>query len=89
MHLNATGQSWDQLLVTRAGIDDIDEKKVEWYLTRRETTRNVAKPQDMSQTALLRNIGGLSDEDIPTHAGILFFWQVSQRFCQNAQLRVC
>ena len=35
MHLNATGQSWDQLLVTRAGIDDIDEKKVEWYLTRR------------------------------------------------------
>ena len=41
MHLNATGQSWDQLLVTRAGMDDIDEKKVEWYLTRRETIRNV------------------------------------------------
>ncbi len=88
MHLNATGQSWDQLLVTRAGIDDIDEKKVEWYLTRRETTRNVAKPQDMSQTALLRNIDGLSDEDIPTHAGILFFSKYPQRFFQNAQLRV-
>ncbi len=88
MYLNATGQSWDQLLVTRAGIDDIDEKKVEWYLTRRETTRNVAKPQDMSQTALLRNIDGLSDEDIPTHAGILFFSKYPQRFFQNAQLRV-
>ena len=88
MHLNATGQSWDQLLVTRAGMDDIDEKKVEWYLTRRETTRNVAKPQDMSQTALLRNIDGLSDEDIPTHAGILFFSKYPQRFFQNAQLRV-
>ncbi|MCY4569136.1 MAG: helix-turn-helix domain-containing protein [Candidatus Poribacteria bacterium] len=88
MHLNATGQSWDQLLVTRAGIDDIDEKKVEWYLIRRETTRNVAKPQDMSQTALLRNIDGLSDEDIPTHAGILFFSKYPQRFFQNAQLRV-
>ena len=88
MHLNATGQSWDQLLVTRAGIDDIDEKKVEWYLTRRETTRNVAKPQDMSQTALLRNIDGLNDEDIPTHAGILFFGKYPQRFFQNAQLRV-
>ena len=88
MHLNATGQSWDQLLVTRAGIDDIDEKKVEWYLTRRETTRNVAKPQDMSQTALLRNIDGLSDEDIPTHAGILFFGKYPQRFFQNAQLRI-
>ena len=88
MHLNATGQSWDQLFVPRAGIDDIDEKKVEWYLTRRETTRNVAKPQDMSQTALLRNIDGLNDEDIPTHAGILFFGNYPQRFLQNAQLRV-
>ena len=88
MHLNATGQSWDQLLVTRAGIDDIDEKKVEWYLTRRETTRNVAKPQDMSQTALLRNIDGINDEDIPTYAGILFFGKYPQRFSQNAQLRV-
>ena len=31
MHLNATGQSWDQLLVTRAGIDDIKKKKVEGH----------------------------------------------------------
>ncbi len=88
MHLNATGQSWDQFFVTRAGMDDIDEKKVEWYLTRREAIRNVAKPQDMSQTALLRNIDGLSDQDIPTHAGILFFGKYPQRFFQNAQLRV-
>ena len=88
MHLNTVGQSWDQLSVTRAGIDDIADKKVEWYLTRRETTRNVAKPQDMSLTALLRNIDGLSDEEIPTHAGILFFGKYPQRFFQNAQLRV-
>ena len=88
MHLNTVGQSWDQLLVTSAGIDDIADKKVGWYLTRRETTRNVAKPQDMSLTALLRNIDGLSDEDIPTHAGILFFGKYPQRFFQNAQLRV-
>ena len=88
MHLNTTGQSWDQLLVTRAGMDDIDEQKVEWYLTRREMTRNVAKPQDMSQTALLRNIDGLSNEDIPTHACILLFGKYPQRFFRNAQLRV-
>ena len=88
MHLDTVGQSWDQFLVARAGMDDIDEKKVEWYLTRRETTRNVAKPQDMSQTALLRNIDGLSDEDIPTYAGILFFGKYPQRFFQNAQLRI-
>ena len=88
MHLNTVGQNWDQLLVTSAGIDDIADKKVEWYLTRRETTRNVAKPQDMSLTALLRNIDGLSDEETPTHASILFFGKYPQRFFQNTQLRV-
>ena len=89
MHLNATGQTWDQLIVTRAGIDDIDEKKVEWYLTRRETIRNVSKPQDMSIAAFLKNINGISDDGTPTHAGLLFFSKHSQRrFFHNAQLRV-
>ena len=89
MHLNATGQSWDQLLVTRAGIDDIDEKKVEWYLTRRETIRNVSKPQDMSIAAFLKNINGISEDGTPTHAGLLFFSKhLLRRFFYNAQLRV-
>ena len=89
MHLNATGQSWDQLLVTRAEIDDIDEKKVEWYLTRRETIRNVSKPQDMSMAAFLKNINGISEDGTPTHAGLLFFSKHPQRrFFYNAQLRV-
>ena len=89
MHLNATGQSWDQLLVTRAGIDDIDEKKVEWYLTRRETIRNVSKPQDMNMAAFLKNINGISEDGTPTHAGLLFFSKHPlRRFSHNAQLRV-
>ena len=89
MHLNATGQTWDQLPVTRAGIDDIDEEKVEWYLTRRETVRNVSKPQDMNMAAFLKNINGISDDGTPTHAGLLFFSKHPQRrFFYNAQLRV-
>ena len=31
---------------------------------------------------------GFNDEDIPTHAGILFFGKYPQRFFQNVQLRV-
>ena len=89
MHLESVGQTWDQLLVTRAGIDDIDKKKVEWYLTRRETIRNVSKPQDMSMAAFLKNINGISDDGTPTHAGLLFFSKHPQRrFFYNAQLRV-
>ena len=89
MHLESVGQTWDQLLVTRAGIDDIDKKKVEWYLTRRETIRNVSKPQDMSMAAFLKNINGISDDGTPTHAGLLFFSKHPQRrFFHNAQLRV-
>ena len=89
MHLNTVGQSWDQLLVTRAGIDDIDKKKVEWSLTRRETIRNVSKPQDMSMAAFLKNINGISEDGTPTHAGLLFFSKHPQRrFFYNAQLRV-
>ena len=89
MHLKSVGQTWDQLLVTRAGIDDIDKKKVEWYLTRRETIRNVSKPQDMSMAAFLKNINGISDDGTPTHAGLLFFSKHPQRrFFHNAQLRV-
>ena len=88
MHLNATGQTWDQRLAANAGNDDIDPKKVQWYLTQREEVRNVAKPQDMDATELLRNIKGGNGEGTPTHAGILFFGNHPQRFFQNAQLRV-
>ena len=85
---NTIGQTWDRLLVASAGRDDIDAQKVQWYLTRREAIRNVTKPQDMSLTELLVNIHGISAEETPTHAGILFFSKQPQRFFQNAQLRV-
>ncbi len=88
MHLNTTGQTWDGLLIANAGIDDIDEEKVRWYLTRREEIRNVSKPHDMSLTDLLRNIDGSRADGTPTNAGILFFGKYPQRFFYNAQLRV-
>ncbi len=88
MHLKSVGQTWDQLSVVRAKNHDIDEQKIQWYLTRREASRNVAQPQNMTVPDLLRNIDCISEEETPTHAGILFFGKHPQRFFQNAQLRV-
>ena len=88
MHLKSVGQTWDQLSVVSAKNHDIDEQKIQWYLTRRETSRNVAQPQNMTVPDLLRNINCISEEETPTHAGILFFGKHPQKFFQNAQLRV-
>ncbi len=88
MHLKSVGQTWDQLAIVSARSDDIDEQKIQWYLTQRETRRNVTQSQGMNTTDLLRNINCINDEKTPTHAGILFFGKHPQRFFQNAQLRV-
>lgn len=88
MHLKSVGQTWDQLSVVRAKNHDIDEQKIQWYLTRREANRNVAQPQNMTVPDLLRNINCISEEETLTHAGILFFGKHPQRFFHNAQLRV-
>ncbi len=88
MHLKSVGQTWDQLSVVSAKNHDIDEQKIQWYLTRREASRNVAQPQNMTVPDLLRNIDCISEEETLTHAGILFFGKHPQRFFHNAQLRV-
>ena len=88
MHLKSVGQTWDQLLAVNARPNDMDAQKVQWYLTRREAIRNVAKPKDMGITELLRNINSISSDGTPTKAGILCFGKQPQRFFQNAQLRV-
>ncbi len=88
MHLKSVGQTWDQLTVRSARSDDLDEQKIQWYLTQRETSRNVTHSQNMNMTDLLKNINSVNDTNIPTHAGLLFFGKLPQRFFQNAQLRV-
>ena len=42
----------------------------------------------MTVPDLLRNINCISEEETPTHAGILFFGKHPQKFFHNAQLRV-
>ena len=38
---------WDEQICEDASLEDIDEKKVEWYLERREKIRKVKKPREM------------------------------------------
>jgi len=80
---------WDEKICERANSEDIDEEKVSWFLSRRESVRNVKKPMDMSFFELLVNIGAINKEvGKPTNAGFLFFGKYPQRFFINSQLRI-
>jgi len=81
--------TWDARICDGAGFKNIDQKKVDWFLERRERFRNVKKPADMNLEELLENIGAISGEvKNPTNAGILFFGIEPQRFFINSQLRI-
>ncbi|MFH1288983.1 MAG: RNA-binding domain-containing protein [bacterium] len=82
---------FDKQVCNDANIDDIDKKKVSWYLRKREEIRKVKKPQNMSYEKLLINIGTAQkagNKIIPTNSGILFFGKNPQRFFVQSQLRV-
>ena len=82
---------WDGRVCEGAGLEDIDEGKVKWFLDERNRNRNVAKPKDMAFEELLINIGAIKSFDgelKPTNAGILFFGKNPQRFFINSGLRV-
>ena len=82
---------WDEQICEDASLEDIDEKKVEWYLERREEIRKVKKPREMDLETLLINIKAAREVNgkvKPTNAGILFFGKNPQRFILQSQLRL-
>ncbi|MDA2922774.1 hypothetical protein MYX07_05945 [Patescibacteria group bacterium AH-259-L07] len=68
-------------------MDDIDKKKVRWYLKQRQEGRNISKEIKIPINKLLQNIKALRGNK-PTNAGILFFGKFPQKFFPNARLRV-
>ena len=78
---------FDSQVCEGANFDDINRKKVRWYLKQREEARNISKEIKIPIKKLLRNIKALKD-DRPTNAGILFFGKFPQKFLPNARLRV-
>jgi ATP-dependent DNA helicase RecG len=72
---------WDRQVCEEAGLDDIDDEKVKWYLEKRENVRKIPKQLDIKD--LLINIGAAKKagkEIKPTNAGILLFGKVPQRY---------
>ena len=81
---------FDRQICEGASFEDIDKKKVNWYLGKREEIRRIEKPKDMPYEELLMNVGAARkvNKIIPTNAGILFFGKYPKRFFIQSQLRV-
>ena len=78
---------WDEQICKEASADDIDKKKITWYLEQRENARNISKKIKIPTNKLLQNIKALKGTK-PTNAGILFFGKFPQKFFPNARLRL-
>lgn len=82
---------FDKQVCEEASLDDLDKKKVNWYLKKREEIRKIKKPKDMSYEKLLTNLEAAAATDgktVPTNAGVLFFAKNPQRFFVQSPLRV-
>jgi len=82
---------FDKQICKDASIENINKKKVNWYLKKREKIRKIKKPKDMPYEELLINIEAIQSRDnkiIPTNAGILFFGKYPRRFLIQSQLRI-
>jgi len=78
---------WDEQICKEAKLDDIDKKKITWYLKQRENARNISRKIKIPTNKLLQNIKALKGAR-PTNAGILFFGKFPQKFFPNARLRL-
>jgi len=78
---------WDEQICKGAKLNDIDEKKIRWYLKQRKNARNISGKIKIPTNKLLRNIKALKGTK-PTNAGILFFGKFPQKFFPNARLRL-
>lgn len=74
---------WDGQVCTDAGLDDIDEEKINWFLDERFTARKVSPPAGMNVGDFLRNISCakiVNKEVMLTNSAVLFFSKNPQMF---------
>lgn len=82
---------FDSEICDNASFEDLDEKKVNLYLKKREEIRNIKKPKKLTYPELLVNIRAAKKTEqgiMPTNAGILFFGKNPRDFFIQSQLRM-
>ncbi len=79
---------WDEQICKGAKLNDIDEKKIRWYLKQRKNARNISGKIKIPTNKLLRNIKALKGTK-PTNAGILFFGKVSSKIFSERKAKTC
>jgi ATP-dependent DNA helicase RecG len=82
---------FDTQICKGATIKDIDKKKIDWFLNKREQIRKIKKPAGMPYQNLLVSIGAaqkFGNKTVPTNGGILFFGVNPKRFFVQSQLRL-
>ena len=80
---------FEDQICERASLEDIDEEKLQWYLTKRRTSRRKPPSEELDSAALLINLGAVrryGHKLIPTNAGILFFGRNPQSFIPQSRL---
>lgn len=73
-------KSYENQPVPKATLDDIDWLQVDRYLERRAHTRNTRIPPDIDRVELLHKLEVITEDGVPTVAGILFFGKDPQSF---------
>ena len=86
--LERTGQTWDGLPEPRARWEDLDPEQIRRFrrLCDRKGRRPI--PPDEDDRTVLRKLGLLLENDIPTRAAVLLFGREPQRFYLNAVVKI-
>jgi len=78
--------SWDEQICEDAGLEDIDEEKVRWFLRIANEERNLRIRGDIPAKEVLTKLK-LMREDELTNAGVLLFGKEPQRFFAQSEVR--
>jgi len=82
----STKSYWDEQVCKEANLDDIDEKKVEWFLKKAKEERELKIEYDVSTRESLMKLRLLKDEKL-TNASILLFGKEPQKFFLQAEAK--